>query len=47
MVVANAAILLEDECIHAGDSGSDKDAINRGASPSKSGGDWNAGVLPA
>ncbi len=46
-VVANTAILWEDECIHACDSGSGKDANNGSASPPVSGGDWDAGMLPA
>jgi hypothetical protein len=46
-VVANAAILWNDECIHAGDSGCDEDPINRGTATPESRGDRNAGVLSA
>jgi hypothetical protein len=46
-VVADTAILWEDECIHACDSGSGKDAVNGSTSPPVSGGDQDAGMLPA
>ncbi len=46
-VVANTAILWEDEYIHTCDSGSGKDAVNGSASPLVSGGDRDAGMLLA
>ncbi len=46
-VVADTAILWEDESIHACDSESGKDAVNGSASPPVNGGERDAGMLPA